>query len=267
MIVFEKDLSREIKDIVNIKQQVTEKFNLLRDDRNTMLKKVDNMDYEIGQYRMDILGYKKEIGDKYTKKLDELTTKNIDLNEQIEFLKYSIHGLSLQLEKSVNKEVKDIHLQTQDFKNQMEKNSELIKDLLDSAIRKEKFDTKFEFLERDVDWMKKRNDKIESQIQNLETYLQVYSPVQMKMYIDERLTQVIGDRKKYARILKEKMLDYQAEINNKIANLTAKKIEFNFKYTEPPAVMPEIDTDDAASDSSYSHIKNIVQDLLDKKDI
>ena len=48
MIVFEKDLSREIKDIVNIKQQVTEKFNLLRDDRNTMLKKVDNMDYEIG---------------------------------------------------------------------------------------------------------------------------------------------------------------------------------------------------------------------------
>ena len=149
----------------------------------------------------------------------------------------------------------------------MEKNSELIKDLLDSAIRKEKFDTKFEFLERDVDWMKKRNDKIESQIQNLETYLQVYSPVQMKMYIDERLTQVIGDRKKYARILKEKMLDYQAEINNKIANLTAKKIEFNFKYTEPPAVMPEIDTDDAASDSSYSHIKNIVQDLLDKKDI
>lgn len=44
---------------------------------------------------MDILGYKKEIGDKYTKKLDELTTKNIDLNEQIEFLKYSIHGLSL----------------------------------------------------------------------------------------------------------------------------------------------------------------------------
>ena len=82
------------------------------------------MDYEIGQYRMDILGYKKEIGDKYTKKLDELTTKNIDLNEQIEFLKYSIHGLSLQLEKSVNKEVKDIHLQTQDFKYQMEKNSE-----------------------------------------------------------------------------------------------------------------------------------------------
>ena len=48
MIVFEKDLSREIKDIVNIKQQVTEKFSLLRDDRNTMLKKVDNMDYEIG---------------------------------------------------------------------------------------------------------------------------------------------------------------------------------------------------------------------------
>ena len=122
------------------------------------------MDYEIGQYRMDILGYKKEIGDKYTKKLDELTTKNIDLNEQIEFLKYSIHGLSLQLEKSVNKEVKDIHLQTQDFKYQMEKNSELIKDLLESAVRKEKFDTKFEFLEREVDWMKKRNDKVESQI-------------------------------------------------------------------------------------------------------
>ena len=115
-----------------------------------------------------------------------------------------------------------------------------------------------EFLEREVDWMKKRNDKAESQIQNLETYLQVYSPVQMKMYIDERLTQVIGDRKKYARKLKEKMLDYQAEIDSKLANLTTKKIEFNFKYTEPPAVMPEIDTDDGASDSSYSHIKNIV---------
>ena len=122
------------------------------------------MDYEIGQYRTDILGFKKDIGDRYTKKLDELTTKNLDLNEQIEFLKYSIHGLSLQLEKSVNKEVKDIHLQTQDFKSQMEKNTELVQDLLESSVRKEKFDTKFEFLERDVDWMKKRNDKTENQI-------------------------------------------------------------------------------------------------------
>ena len=79
----------------------------------------------------------------------------------------------------------------------------------------------------------------------------------MKMYIDERLIQVIGDRKKYARKLKEKMLDYQAEIDNKLANLTTMN-EFNFKHTEPPAFMPEVDTDDAASDSSYSHIKNIV---------
>ena len=31
--------------------------------------------------------------------------------------------------------------------------------------------------------------------------------------------------------------------------------------------MPDVDTDDAASDSSYSHIKGIVQELLDSKDI
>ena len=41
----------------------------------------------------------------------------------------------------------------------------------------------------------------------------------MKMYIDERLTQVIGDRKKYARKLKATMTNYQEEINKKIANV------------------------------------------------
>ena len=47
---------------------------------------------------MDILGFRKEIGTQYTKKLDELAAKDLDLNEQIEFLKYTIHGLRLQID-------------------------------------------------------------------------------------------------------------------------------------------------------------------------
>ena len=89
---------------------MSKQFDTLREDRNAVLKKVDNMDYEIGQYRMDILGFRKEIGSQYTKKLDELATKDLDMNEQIEFLKYTIHGLRLQIDKSVNNEVKNIHL-------------------------------------------------------------------------------------------------------------------------------------------------------------
>ena len=54
------------------------------------------------------------------------------------------------------------------------------------------------------------------------------------------------------------MASYQAEIDAKIANVYHKQMEFNFKYTEPPKIMPDVDTDDAASDSSYSHIKEIV---------
>ena len=48
MITYEKELNLEIKDIKSIKNQVTKKFEFLQDDRNSLLKKVDNMDYEIG---------------------------------------------------------------------------------------------------------------------------------------------------------------------------------------------------------------------------
>ena len=62
------------------------------------------------------------------------------------------------------------------------------------------------------------------------------------------------------------MSNYQEEINKRISNIE-KDQEFNFQYIEPPKVLPEVDTDDAQSDSSYTHIRGIVQDLLDKKDI
>ena len=85
------------------------------------------------------------------------------------------------------------------------------------------------------------------------------------MQIDEKLTQIIGDRVKYARRIKQNS-NYLDEINVRLANIETGQA-FNFQHIEPPKVLPEVDTDDAASDSSYTHIRGIVQDLLDKKDI
>ena len=49
----------------------------------------------------------------------------------------------------------------------------------------------------------------------------------MKMQIDEKLTQVIGDRVKYARRIKQTMSNYQEEINARLANIEKDQI-FNF---------------------------------------
>ena len=48
MILHEQNLDAEIKDIGLIKREVSKQFDTLREDRNAVLKKVDNMDYEIG---------------------------------------------------------------------------------------------------------------------------------------------------------------------------------------------------------------------------
>ena len=76
------------------------------------------------------------------------------------------------------------------------------------------------------------------------------------MQIDEKLTQIIGDRVKYARRIKQNS-NYLDEINVRLANIETGQA-FNFQHIEPPKVLPEVDTDDAASDSSYTHIRGIV---------
>ena len=69
---------------------------------------------------------------------------------------------------------------------------------------------------------------------------------------------MIGDRKKYAKRIKENMAKLRAELEEKIKTVDRKRIEFDLKYVEPPKVVPEVDEYDTASDSSYSHIKGIV---------
>ena len=46
----------------------------------------------------------------------------------------------------------------------------------------------------------------------------------MKLHIDERLPQVIGDRKKYAKRIRETMKNYQEELEEKIKNVNANRI-------------------------------------------
>ena len=136
----------------------------------------------------------------------------------------------------------------------------MLDDLQRTAVRKAPFEERMQLLEREVEWCKTANDRLATKCKSIENYLQVYSPVQMRLYIDQRLTQVIGDRKKYARRIKETMKNYQDELEAKIA--ACREIEFAPTYVEPPTVMPEVESEDAASDSSYSHIKGIVQELL-----
>ena len=79
MTAIEKQLRDEMKGIASVSGQVTERFRLLRADRNALLKKVDNIDYEVAQYRKDIVGYKKEVGNEYGKKINQLEQEGLKL--------------------------------------------------------------------------------------------------------------------------------------------------------------------------------------------
>ena len=47
----EQRLRKEVQLVEDIKEQMEEKFKMLRNDRSTILKRMDNTDSEIGKYR------------------------------------------------------------------------------------------------------------------------------------------------------------------------------------------------------------------------
>ena len=79
MIAIETQLKEEMKQVASVKTQVAEKFTLLRDDRDTLLKKVDNIDFEIGQYRMDIMDYKKKLTNDFGNKFLDLKKSDLKI--------------------------------------------------------------------------------------------------------------------------------------------------------------------------------------------
>ena len=79
MTAIEKQLRDEMKGIASVSGQVTERFRLLRADRNALLKKVDNIDFEIGQYRMDIMDYKKKLTNDFGNKFLDLKKSDLKI--------------------------------------------------------------------------------------------------------------------------------------------------------------------------------------------
>ena len=129
MTAFEKQLKEEMKEVTAVKGQINERFRLLRDDRNALLKKVDNIDYEVGQYRKDIVSYRKEVGNEYGKKINDLWQEDVKLGQQLELMKSTIHGVRLLVDQAITEEIKDIHLWTSDLRAMVERRTKIVDDL------------------------------------------------------------------------------------------------------------------------------------------
>ena len=196
-----------------MKTQLTEKFNFMRDDRAALFKKVDNIDFEVEQYRKDIISYKKDIGRTFNQRLNILDREDEKIGQQFELLKSTLHGMRLLIDKTISTEVSEIYSKTESISFMVEKQEKIVYDLRLKSVEQELFDEKIFLLEREIDWLKKDKSKYDVKLKSLETYIQVYLPIQTKLHIDERLTVVIGDRKKYAKRIKETMKNYQEELS------------------------------------------------------
>ena len=121
MDAFEKVMKEEMKNLDSIRSQVADRFKLLRDDRNSMLKKVDNIDNEVAKYRKDIDNYKASMIKEFKQRLNIAENEDVKLGHEIDNVKSIVHGLRQILDQTVSNEVKDIYQRTAAFTERVNK--------------------------------------------------------------------------------------------------------------------------------------------------
>lgn len=201
--VTEERLRDQVKQCEGIKNQLSDKFKLLRDDRKVIMERLDNTDHEIAQHRKDMRVMHDQITESTFSKIREANARSLE-NTRL------YHENTIKLEQLDQRHESLIE---GDFRDQAVTIGKLTEGLIDVRRNIQNLDkaivTEFDWKDKNriydhtISLNTARHNEIEYEFSNMKKFIAGGHKQEIQNQIDSTIQAVLGDRKKYMKLLKE----------------------------------------------------------------